>query len=125
MERGELLVLSQTQRFVGRNRARAALLVLVALATTGSSHLIAHDGGTAQFPCLEGPFGVPGLQSPSEQIGEWGPLIPWPEQATHSVMLHTGKLLWWRGEAPKGVPSTTYLWDPETNNVEERQTGRE
>lgn len=29
-------------------------------------------------------------------MGEWGGLIPWPDKAVHSVILRTGKVLWYR-----------------------------
>jgi hypothetical protein len=79
----------------------------------------AHDEGPEDFPCSEGPFGLPGLQGPPDQIGEWGPVQPWPDQATHMTVLHTGKVLWFRGDTP---PWTSYLWDPVTDVLEERLT---
>jgi len=63
-----------------------------------------------------GPFGLPGLQLPPEQIGAWGPLLEWPEQATHTAVLHTGKVLWWRGTVTQSL-APTYLWDPATGDL--------
>lgn len=60
-----------------------------------------------------GPFGLPGLQLPPDQIGAWGSLEAWPGQATHTVVLHTGKVLWWRGTTGS-TPVPSYLWDPQT-----------
>src|SRR4051812_2639352 len=45
-------------------------------------------------------------------VGQWGDVMPWPDKAVHSVMLHTGKVLWYRGES-----GTTYTWDPITNQI--------
>ena len=53
----------------------------------------AHDEGTEEFPCDQGPFGVPGLLDPPAQIGQWGPVLSWPIQATHSTVVHTGKVV--------------------------------
>lgn len=66
--------------------------------------------------CNGGPFAVPGLQDPPDQIGEWGPVQLWAEQATHATLLHTGKVLWWRGVGLTGSPdpATTYVWEPST-----------
>ena len=75
-----------------------------------------HDPGPPGFPCSEGPFGVPGLTDPPSQIGQWGPVASWPEQGTHLALLHTGKVLWWRGIA---VPTPTYLWDPITETLQQ------
>ena len=99
------------------SRALGYALMLCLLGMSG----VHADHGTTAFPCEEGPFGVPGLQAPPEQIGRWDMVGDWPVQGTHAVLLHTGKVLWWRGEAPLGVPSTTYLWDPLLDTLEERQ----
>ena len=64
--------------------------------------------------CPDGPYGVPGVSGPASSIGQWGPVVSWPEQATHVTVLHTGKVLWWRGNPPNGDAATTYVWDPVT-----------
>jgi hypothetical protein len=55
-----------------------------------------------------GPFGVPGLDLPPNQIGDWGSVITFPVQATHAVVLSTGKVLFWRDAIP------AYVFDPAT-----------
>ena len=110
--------------FAGRFSGFLTQTTLI-LATAGllllSAPVAAHEDGTDEFPCDEGPFGVPGLNLPPAQIGQWAPVMEWPAQATHSTVLPTGKVLWWRGEAPLGEPSTTYLWDPATGTIETHQ----
>ena len=73
----------------------------------------------------EGPFGVPGLRLPPDQIGEWGPVEVWPVQATHMTLLDTGKVLFWRDVHANefiNEPMTTYLWDPVTDTLGTQQT---
>jgi hypothetical protein len=60
-----------------------------------------------------GPFGVPDPQLPPDQVGQWGSVNSWPSQATHMTVLHTGKVLWWRGGATPAI-RPTYVWDPQT-----------
>ena len=55
----------------------------------------AHVEGPPGFPCDQGPFGVPGLQSPPDEIGQWGPVQGWPAVATHATLLPSGKVLFW------------------------------
>ncbi|HEX7335864.1 MAG TPA: galactose oxidase-like domain-containing protein [Gemmatimonadales bacterium] len=47
----------------------------------------------------------------SAQLGEWGPVTPWPLVAVHASLLSSGKVLVWGG-ASNGQPQ---LWDPATN----------
>jgi hypothetical protein len=47
-------------------------------------------------------------------MGEWGEVMPWPDKAVHSIMLHTGKVLWYRGEST----NATFTWDPITNTID-------
>ena len=67
---------------------------------------LAHVEGTPEFPCDEGPFAVPGLTDPPAQIGQWGPVLSWPVQATHSTVMHNGNVLIWRDGDP------AYEFDP-------------
>jgi hypothetical protein len=46
---------------------------------------------------------------PSE-VGEWSSYVLWPTNATHSVLLPTGKLLFWQALG-------SYLWNPATEAV--------
>jgi hypothetical protein len=46
--------------------------------------------------------------------GTWSSPIDWPADAVHSILLHTGKVLWFRGD--EDVP-TTWVWDPATNQL--------
>ena len=56
----------------------------------------AHDDDIPPHACDPvGPFGLPGLQSPPDQIGEFGPVEATPFYAVHQVLLHTGKVLMW------------------------------
>ena len=66
----------------------------------------AHDPGNDEFPCEVG-FGVPGLEGNPSELGQWGPVMDWPIQATHAALLSTGKVLIWRGRL-------SHLWDPTT-----------
>jgi len=59
-----------------------------------------------------GPFGLPGLSGPPDQIGEWSAVNFWPTSATHSAVLPTGKVLWWR----TGEPTQARLYDPVSNS---------
>ncbi len=44
--------------------------------------------------------------------GSWDGLRGWPDVPIHSIVLHTGEVLTWKG----GVsPTTTYTWDPDTD----------
>lgn len=86
---------------------------VMAVALAGSAR--AHDEGPPGFPCTSGPFGVPGPQLPADQIGQWGPVLTWPLQATHAALLHTGMVLFYRGADP--LPISTYTWDPGTEAI--------
>jgi galactose oxidase len=60
-------------------------------------------------------------------VGEWGPLIEgFPVVAVHSILLHTGKILFMRGdgedEGGVGV-YRTHLLDPATNQFETMDPG--
>lgn len=57
----------------------------------------------------DGPYGTPGLDLPPELMGEWGEVLDFPVQATHSVGLSSGKVLFWRDALP------AYLFDPKTD----------
>ena len=35
------------------------------------------------------------LEGPPAQVGQWGPVLNWPVQGKHMVLLHTGKVLVW------------------------------
>ncbi|MGH0028560.1 MAG: galactose oxidase-like domain-containing protein [Myxococcota bacterium] len=58
-----------------------------------------------------GPFGLPGVTMPYDEVGIWGPVDDWPARATHAALVHTGKVLWWRS----GLDYQTQLYDPVTN----------
>jgi hypothetical protein len=103
------------------------LLGLVAPTAPFQAHDTPHPvkssgvGQPADVPPCDpvGPFGLPGSHLPPDQIGAWGPVVPWPVQATHATVLHTGKILFWReGEAGLGDPTITYLWDPATQALQ-------
>ncbi len=100
-----------------------ALGLLVATLLTAPA--LAHEEGTEEFPCDQGPFGVPGLQLPADQIGQWSAVTAWPEQATHATLLHTGKVLWWRGNSDNGVQATTYVWDPVSDTLDTQLTAED
>jgi hypothetical protein len=71
----------------------------------GASAAVAASGD----PCTPlGPFGLPGVSGPPDQIGQWSEVQSWPEQGTHAAVLHTGKVLWWRD----GVVTPSYVFDP-------------
>ncbi len=94
----------------------ALVLALALLACTPVNVVWAHDEGSQQFPCIEG-FGVPALQFPPEEIGQWGPVEEWPIQATHTTLLSSGKVLLFHQ-----TPPFTYLWDPIANTLEPVQS---
>src|SRR5262245_15138155 len=48
-------------------------------------------------------------------IGQWDAARKWPAVAVHLVMLHTGKVLFFRGD--ETVPKT-YVWDPATEAIQ-------
>jgi hypothetical protein len=50
-------------------------------------------------------------QAPSV-VGQWSPVAAWPFINTHSVLLPTGKVLWWPSWAAGDNPT---LWDPISN----------
>jgi hypothetical protein len=54
-------------------------------------------------------------------MGQWSNVIAWPDKAVHSILLHTGKVLWYRGEG--GSAPTSYTWDPTTNTLESQLIG--
>ncbi len=43
-----------------------------------------------------------------EQVGEWGPLLSWPTQGKHLILMPTNKVLVW----PTGTGA--YVWNPAT-----------
>ena len=49
-------------------------------------------------------------------MGEWGNVIPFPVQATHSVVMSSGKVLFWRDAEP------AYLFDPLTDTYSATQS---
>ncbi len=65
---------------------------------------------------------APSLAAQPSQIGEWGPLIEgFPVPAVHSIMLHTGKILFFRGDGEDegGVGDyKTHLLSLDTNEFE-------
>ncbi|VAW59289.1 hypothetical protein MNBD_GAMMA08-306 [hydrothermal vent metagenome] len=63
-----------------------------------------------------GPFGLPGLDLPPEQIGEWGEVLTFPVPAIHSIVLSSGKVLFWLNALPP------YLFDPLTETYEVAQS---
>lgn len=80
----------------------------------------AHDDGPPEYPCdEEGPFGLPGLTDPPDQIGQWGPVVQWPVRPVHGAVLATEKVLLW-GTGSGGVLSGmgTQLWDIQTNTFD-------
>ncbi|MGH9867892.1 MAG: galactose oxidase-like domain-containing protein [Candidatus Polarisedimenticolia bacterium] len=49
------------------------------------------------------------------QYGQWALPMDWPANAVHSILLRTGKVLWFRGDEDSPV---SYVWDPATNQLE-------
>lgn len=97
---------------------RIRLFVVSLALLLASLHLQAAWAQTTS-PCDNaGPFGVPGLQLPPDEIGEWGPAEQWPIQAQHSNLLPTGKVLFWREEPLRTV--AVWVWDPIANTFGER-----
>jgi hypothetical protein len=69
------------------------------------------DPGGYGGPCtLVGPFGLPGVAGPPDQVGQWGSVQTWPDQGTHAAVLHTGKVVWWRN----AITVPAHLYDPAT-----------
>ncbi len=96
---------------------RGALLLL--LAAIFFQPLMGHEGEPDMCDPV-GPFGYPGLQLPADEIGEWAPWQLWPLRAVHMTLLHTGQVLVWSGkELELGDPTTSFLWDPVTEELEE------
>ena len=62
------------------------------------------------------------VEADPAEVGEWGPLIEgFPVPAVHSIMLHTGKILFFRGDGEDegGVGDyRTHLLDPKTYEFE-------
>lgn len=58
-------------------------------------------------------FGLPvaGAAQPSVQ-GSWAGPFCWPNQATHMMHLHTGKILFWPGHFNESGHIDAWLWDP-------------
>ncbi len=56
----------------------------------------------------------PALAQDPATVGQWTPVIPWPDKAVSSTLLPTGKVLWYRGE---GTNAQSYLWDPATGQL--------
>src|SRR5262245_10740391 len=48
-------------------------------------------------------------------IGQWDAARKWPAVAVHLVMLHTGKVLFFRGD--ETIPKT-YVWEPATEAIQ-------
>ena len=51
-------------------------------------------------------------QPPSVQ-GSWAGPFCWPNQATHMMHLHTGKILFWPGHFNESGHIDAWLWDPQ------------
>src|SRR5262245_29740535 len=74
-------------------------------------------------PACDGPYGLPGSSLPPDQIGAWGPVEPFPTRSTHAILLHTGRILfWWESAELYGLPTTTYVWDPGTDQIDSMLT---
>ena len=93
-------------------RAFGALTLVITCATSSFTHDTAPRSTGAPTCDPAGPFGLPGLDLPPDQIGTWGPVVAWPVQATHAIVLHTGKVLFWREGEDFGEPTVTYVWSP-------------
>src|SRR3990172_2554136 len=57
---------------------------------------------------------APALAQPAV-MGQWDAPRRWPAVAVHLIMLHTGKVLFYRGDES---PTKTYVWDPATELIE-------
>src|SRR5712691_2695828 len=53
-------------------------------------------------------------------VGQWDPPRKWPAVAVHLVLMHTGKVLFFRGDT---TVATSYVWDPATEAVRAIPTG--
>jgi hypothetical protein len=70
-----------------------AFLIVVALIAAPAG---AHEDGE-ELDCLDHPpLGLPGVEGPADEVGRWSELENWPMQATHTMLLGTGKVLLWR-----------------------------
>jgi hypothetical protein len=49
-------------------------------------------------------------------VGQWDARVKWPAVAVHNILLHTGKVLFFRGD--EGIPKA-YLWNPLTEVIEQ------
>ncbi|ANM31650.1 hypothetical protein ABI59_21940 [Acidobacteria bacterium Mor1] len=47
--------------------------------------------------------------------GEWSDIRAWPDISIHSAVLHTGKLITWRGDE-SSYTTTSYVYDPATDS---------
>lgn len=80
-------------------RLAAMLLVCVACAPD-------NQVGTISAPALI----VPHLNAGS--LGEWTPIIPWPETPVHAQLLSDGKVLSWASDPNTATYQAASVWDP-------------
>src|SRR5262245_41086040 len=60
------------------------------------------------------------LASDPSVAGQWTAPMNWPANAVHSILLRTGKVLWYRGDE---TTPTTYVWDPIANTLQSQTVG--
>ncbi len=69
------------------------------------------------------PDGVIGALPDISQLGQWGPVLPWPHVAVSAANLPDGRVLTWSGSERDTWPTTeqTYsgTWDPVTGQFDE------
>ena len=59
--------------------SRIIIAALATVLTLVSLPAWSHEDGSDDFSCDQGPFGVPGLTDPPDQIGQWSAVTNWPD----------------------------------------------
>ncbi len=112
------MILSEGLQFLTTTRtllSRVLYLILLCSISLFFNNKIA-TAHTSSSCFGEGPFGLPGLDLPPKEIGQWGGLLSFPIQGTHSVVMSTGKVLFWRDALPP------YLFDPASETFTEAES---
>ena len=96
------------------------LCIVLALITAAPSIAVARKRlvtGAAQ----RGP--APGAAQADDPaiMGVWEGVMDWPDKSVHAVLLHNGRVLWYRGEGANG--SYSYTWDPITHEIRQQFIG--
>ena len=107
-----------------RIRGFLALLIAVALvpvAARAGGPLDATDSSQVNPRAYSVGDDSPGGADARAVTGEWEGVMEWPDKSVHAILLHTGKVLWYRGEGVNG--SYSYTWDPMTNQIQQQYIG--